>query len=482
MNSSIDTSPGDLVTVDLEEGTGHSKHVSVTNTPAFAESTHSEGTTSSNTTSTSSSSLSTIVQPWMHAWYHTTVSVLGASSAATLPYAFSLLSWPGAIIVWLFATITSYYSAQILINIQEPKMKTYSEVANGIMGPKFANRWVRPIQIFVFLQVSIKAVLVSGKSFAILDALFNNDEQVLSNTIWILIAGCMFYFIVLIPSIEDMWVLSLVGSIAGLIACVLFVATSAMDLASGVVGEVDYGRPPGDKIDYTFGIFIAMSDIVLSYGGHSVLPDLQATLHEKHGDKAHASMMKALKAAYAVISPSYLLVAVMGYVTYGSTVSPFLVDSFVNPSPALLTILNVLIVLNEFFNSAIYVQAFFTLVEDIVPSFFAERDDWTARIRCYKPTQLLMRTLTIVFSTFVAMAIPFFGSLAALTGAIGFMALTFVYPYLFWAFSSAAKKASKLRRFLNWGLVVTFIVFGIGGAAGAIYQIGKESSTFHFFS
>jgi amino acid permease len=46
--------------------------------------------------------------------------------------------------------------------------------------------------------------------------------------------------------------------------------------------------------DYAFGILNSFGIIALSYGGHSVLPDLQATLTKNTKSEASACMMKGL--------------------------------------------------------------------------------------------------------------------------------------------------------------------------------------------
>lgn len=122
-------------------------------------------------------------------------------------------------------------------------------------------------------------------------------------------------------------------------------------------------------------------------------------------------MQKALRYAYTVIAPTYFAVAIMGYATFGSGVDAYLVDSFVGyVSSPFFVVLNIAIMFNQFFLSAIYIQAAFYLIEDIFPALGSHHDGH------YTYTQLVVRLAFVAFCTFVAVALPFFADLASLAG------------------------------------------------------------------
>lgn len=212
------------------------------------------------------------VRPWTHAWFHITVSVLSAPAAASLPYAFAYLTWSGAILLLLYATITSYVSGSFLIHLQQPHMKTYSDVADGAMQtPGFANRYVRPFQALVFVQVSIWTILVTGQAMTNLNAELSpptgeeGESQLLSETWWVVVSGVLYFVIAMIPSLDQMWSLSVIGSVCGILACVLLVTGSILAMLNGSRTDIDFGRPAGGTdLTYAFGILASFGTIALT--------------------------------------------------------------------------------------------------------------------------------------------------------------------------------------------------------------------------
>ena len=213
------------------------------------------------------------------------------------------------------------------------------------------------------------------------------------------------------------------------------------------------------------------------------MPDVQASLHRDNAEDSHGVMLKGLRAAYGAIFPSYLLITVIGYAAFGADVSAFLLDNLqLHVSEGFLIFIYVIVIVNGLALGAVYVQACFTLIADVFP--FTERDrehDHNSEGR-YGWAQLLARFVYVALCTFFAAAIPFFGSLAALSGAICFTPLTFVYPFVFWTRSKhLSEEASRWEYGLNCTFSILFGLLGIGGAIGALYFIVEESSTYKFF-
>ena len=67
--------------------------------------------------------------------------------------------------------------------------------------------------------------------------------------------------------------------------------------------------------------------LAFALGGHSVIPDVHASLNHQDSEESMKAMMKAWWCAYVVIAPSYLLVLCLSYSAFGSTTSIFLVDN-----------------------------------------------------------------------------------------------------------------------------------------------------------
>jgi len=439
--------------------------------PCESSKSSNEEDTASKSSSGSSASISQKPHNWVHAWYHTTTSVLGAIAVATLPFAFGYLGWFAGIAVWLLSTLVSYYSARLLIQLQGSET-TYSQIADRVMGDGFAKWWIRPFQFIVVYQVTVLTALTLGQTFFALDELFSPAAH-LKSSWWTIIGGAFTFLIGLCPSLSHMWQVSCVGSIAVVVFVVLTFVGCILSILSQET-DVDFGRP-NDGEGFVFGVMNSFGVLAFSYGGHAVLPDLQASLRSPTVERAHAAMNRGLMAAYAIIVPCYAATATAAYAAFGENISSYLLDNFSNLSVALLASLHVLLAVNTLALGAIYIQSGFALVGDMIPSLSSDGDRYSCK------NLLAVRLPWVATATFVAVAIPFIGDLASLSGAIGFTAMTFVHPFVLWENSPLARGAPAWRRACHVFLALTFVVLGLCSFVGSLYFIIKESSTYTFF-
>ena len=64
------------------------------------------------------------------------------------------------VIVLTFVAGFSLYNASLLIECQSPSEGTYSEVAEAVMGRKFAMYFVRPLQFLQFFLIAPIFILI----------------------------------------------------------------------------------------------------------------------------------------------------------------------------------------------------------------------------------------------------------------------------------------------------------------------------------
>lgn len=424
--------------------------------------------------SSSSSSTEKAKASWWHAWLHIFVSVVGTPAIASLPLAFAYLNWTFGMLFFFLSTWTSYYSARLLIQMQEPDQHTYSRVADGIMGQGFAARWVRPFQFLVLYQVTIVTSLTLGQSFLALAQLTGSQEIGLSLSCWTVCGGVVVVITSLVPSIGDMWRLSFLGGLcvlAFLVMCLVACAQVATEQAH----TVSFMPPESQSTnEFIFGCMNSLGILAFSYGGHSVLPDVQATLEVAMPGQGRKAMLKALNWAYALITPCYLSISVLAYWAFGNQLTGYLpTDLQPYTSVAFQLVLNILLILSMISLGAIYIQAGFNLVEDMLPCLSS---------KTYLSRFLLLRLPWVAFATFLAVAFPFFGDLAGLSGAIGFTPMTFVFPFLLWERSEEALSASSCKHIMHITAGVGFMFFGVLAFTGALYLVVRDASTYQFFS
>ena len=440
----------------------------------------------------------TTTRPWQHAAYHSIVSVLGVAGIVALPYSMAYLGWTGGLVLFATATATSFYSGQLLVNCQDvTRHSTYSDLGDDIMGDGWSLRWVRPFQGIVFATVVMATVIGMGQLMGAMDLEFDGTQN-LSNSEWIAISGLMLLIVSLPPNVEESWAVSFVGTVATLVAVVLLIVGSGMSIGENA-DDVSYGRPEGGRRDYAIGVLESFGILAFVYGGHSVIPDVHHSLGHQTAHESRSAMTKAWRFSYCIIAPSYLVVMCLAYGAFGSSVSAFVINDL-RPfiSSGVFWALYLFSLVNFIALGAVYNQAAFVYIEDLMTMVRLRRgrgccatsnelhDEGEGsfaepKVRKGRHAKLAIRILYVGFGTFVGIAIPFFGDIAALSGAIGFTPCTFVYPIWFYNRSQLGQKAPRWRRNLNWFLMFLFTSLGICAAIGAVYSIVLNSSSYKFF-
>ena len=136
-------------------------------------------------------------RPWIHATYHSVISILGIIGLLALPLSFSYLGWAGGVIIILFiaSTLVSFYSGKLLIECQDvTQHKTYSELADGNMGDGWSMKWIRPFQGLIFVTIISSSVVASGQLLIMMD-IERNGIQNLNDSSWYALGGLMLFIV-----------------------------------------------------------------------------------------------------------------------------------------------------------------------------------------------------------------------------------------------------------------------------------------------
>jgi len=204
------------------------------------------------------------VQPWQHAWYHTTTSVLGIVVLLSLPYGFKYLGWAGGVILLVASTATSYLSGRIIVRLQQRGQRSYSDIADAFMWPGFSV-FVVPLLLLLFFQVTVLDAIVTGQSFqAIADIVASTSTasatpaSVLSLSWWIVIAGAVILCIGLIPTLAQTWYISLVGTVTAIVGAIVLVVGSGISIEHGSRDDVDEDTIEVEStLDFAMGVLNA---------------------------------------------------------------------------------------------------------------------------------------------------------------------------------------------------------------------------------
>ena len=101
-------------------------------------------------------------------------------------------------------------------------------------------------------------------------------------------------FFSLAPNVDKSWVVSFAGTIATVVAVIMFLVGCGQ--AINEVDDASYGRPEDDTTaDYAMGVLSSFGILAFAYGGHSIVPDVHASLNHKDPDESKKQMTKACR-------------------------------------------------------------------------------------------------------------------------------------------------------------------------------------------
>jgi len=376
------------------------------------------------TTSLSSSSLSIPQHSpyvWLHAFYHSIVTIIGTGLLG-FSYATSFLGWTGTTVFITGISAYCYYTARLLIDLQDHTQSTYSAVADAIMGPGFSNYTVRPAQYVNFFLTTATMILIGGGAFAELDVLAQQGgtaDPVLSKHVWMVLDALVVLLLSLLPDLNRAWQISVLGAVAAFIMVIYSIAGSIVGIVDNTdaallgTATVTYVQPDSvtTTLEYNFSIMASFGSILFGYGFHQVLPDIQTSLQDHSTHDAKADMRKAVTTAFACSYPAYLTVALVGFAAFGIGVSSELMESIqtVIPSAAMYPIW-IVVIIKTSTEAAVFNQAAFTLMRDIC-GLTTPSDDTDPTSdpppRKTKIFDVLMKVIYISCATLVALFLPY---------------------------------------------------------------------------
>ena len=183
---------------------------------------------------------------------------------------------------------------------------------------------------------------------------------------------------------------------------------------------------------------------------------------------AHASRdyKKFTFAAYVVISSIYIVVAACGYAGYGRHTADNVLNSIDGPDADHRT--HVLTLIARFF-IAVHVLLAYPLPLNPV-SLFAEDQ---LRISQLEPPskqlipRIVLRTLLVVGTMFVASIVPYFGSILSLVSALSIIAVAFILPPVFY-YQLHRHKVGGVSR-VELAKMIVVVVVGSGACVIGVY-------------
>jgi len=190
---------------------------------------------------------------WLDAAYHSITGMVGAGVLG-LPAAVAPLGWAGGMIV-LFTTFwISWYTYILLVNMHEvpdmdskdPKVSSkrldrYQDLTAYVLGPR-AGKWaLLPFQLAVLIGIAITYTVLGAQNLALSAShVAPAETQMLSSMQWAIVFGATQVMLSMLPSFNELSLVSLMGAIMSMGYCGIATVLSAM-------------HKPGPEVSYTPG-------------------------------------------------------------------------------------------------------------------------------------------------------------------------------------------------------------------------------------
>ncbi|DBA74512.1 TPA: hypothetical protein ACH3X2_000973 [Trebouxia sp. C0005] len=408
---------------------------------------------------------------WWYSIFHNITAMIGAGVLG-LPQAFKYLGWAGGTITLVLSFIISLWNLRQLCSMHEingKRMNRYHELGQYAFGQR-AGLWaVVPFQLIVMIGLGITYSVTAGKSLQAVYLMCGGSGHV-GLSVWIIVFAMSELFASQLPNFNSLAFVSLVAAVMSVTYSTIGWTTAVAD---GRLPDVEYNLDGVSRLEGIMGCFNALGTIAFAYGGHNVVLEIQATLPKKISVEGGTfkPYMRGVYTAYAFVCYCYFTVAICGYWAFGQAVQDNVLLSIRHPK-WVVAVADMFVVVHVFGSYQMYSMPVFDMIE-------ASFRNW-GLTRKKVVTRLVMRSLYVVFSCFVAVTLPFFGDLMGFFGAIGFAPTTFWLPSLIWLVVKKPKRNTFSFWFNTFNIVLCVTVMFLA-AIGSMYWIVRNSTGYKFY-
>ena len=316
-----------------------------------------------------------------------------------------------AVISLFLLPIISWYAGKVLVeslyNNDEKKGKirvrsTWKEIGDAIY-PKYAGKIVAWNQDIGFVLAAVGYLILCGSltSHAL-------PTVPLSQTSWTCFAALLILPTMFLKSYSQIAWLSTISIVAiGL--------TTALTVWYGVknIGNWD----PGTLLFWDFeGVFISLGIALSSYGVAKIIPSVEKSMKNK------SDFGKALASALAVSVVIKVIIAVFGFLTFGSKTDEAIVNNF--PAGPLNITASISLVISSLLSIILCLRPVCESLDE--STFFSEiTSDISNTIR-----NIIIRVSLVVITLAIAIFLPHFALIAALLGSFQTVFSGFWIPLL----------------------------------------------------
>ncbi|XBH90606.1 hypothetical protein VPH35_082217 [Triticum aestivum] len=229
----------------------------------------------------------------------------------------------------------------------------------------------------------------------------------------------------------------------------------------------------------------ALGNIAFAYSFSNVLIEIQDTIKAPPPSEA-AVMKKATALSVATTTAFYVMCGYMGYASFGNGAPDNLLTGFGFYEPFwLVDVANAAIVVHLVGAYQVFCQPIFAFVERWAAARWPESGFVTRELGvgpfAVSALRLVWRSAFVCLTTLVAMAMPSFGAIVGLMGALSFWPLTVYFPVEMYMKQRAVARGSARWLCLK-ALTVACLVVSVAATVGSIAGMVGAFKVFRPFS
>ncbi|XP_057769501.1 amino acid transporter AVT1I-like [Salvia miltiorrhiza] len=372
------------------------------------------------------------------------LNALSGVGILSVPYALSSGGWWSLTLLFLIAGCT-YYTSLLIQRCMDSdtNIRSYPDIGERAFGAKGRMIVSVAMNVELYLVATGFLILEGDNLHNLVPGLGGGGDFITGKQAFTLIVG-----LVVLPTVwvDNMAILSYISA-TGVVASFVLIASILWSAVFDGIGFHQQGT-----LLNTRGIPTAVSLYAFCYCAHPVFPTLYTSMRDQK------KFSKVLLVCFVVCTVSYASMAVLGYMMFGSSVqSQVTLNLPTNKISSKVAIYTTLV--NPLAKYALMVSP---LVNALERRFLVRRS---------RGLSVLIRTLLVGSTIFVALAVPFFGYLMSLVGAFLSVTASVILPCLCYVKISGIYVRFGGELMVLCGIVVVGAVVLVIGTYTALLEI-----------
>ncbi|CAI8604795.1 unnamed protein product [Vicia faba] len=389
---------------------------------------------------------------WLTASAHIVTTAIG-SGVLSLAWAVAQLGWIGGtaalIIFSLITLLTSFLMADCYRYpdmVHGNRNSTYMKMVKTILGGvqyKYCGlaQYTNLVGCTIGYTLTAAISMVAMKKSDCFHKFGHQADCNISNNQFMVIFGVSQIFLSQIPNFHDLSWLSIIAAIMsfgysfiGIVLSIAKIAEKGHHVKTSLTGLV-----VGVEVTRTekvWNTFQAIANIAFAYTFSNVIAEIEDTL--KPSPPENQVMKTASLIGIASSTIFYASCGLLGYAAFGNNAPGNFLTGFGFYEPFwLIDIGNLFIIIHLVGAYQVFAQPIFSLVESWANRRWPENKFMTKEYPVRIPLvgtwrmnmfKVIWRSTYVVFTTLVAMLLPFFNNIVGLIGALCFFPLTVYFP------------------------------------------------------